>query len=77
MLFEKNEIEELTKDIDETSASLVAFLEERLKLSSPKYVENNGHPLMAINKNELNRLTSNLKNSVDLLLKLKPAKKGV
>ena len=44
MLFEKNEIEGLTKDIDETSASLVAFLEERLKLSSPKYVENNGHP---------------------------------
>lgn len=27
MLFEKNEIEGLTKDIDETSASLVAFLE--------------------------------------------------
>lgn len=77
MLFEKNEIEGLTKDIDETSASLVAFLEERLKLSFPKYVENNGHPLMEINKNELNRLTSNLKNSVDLLLKLKPAKKGV
>lgn len=77
MLFEKNEIEGLTKDIDETSASLVAFLEERLKLSSPKYVENNGHPPMEINKNELNRLTSNLKNSVDLLLKLKPAKKGV
>lgn len=74
MIFEKKEIEELTKGIDETSASLVAFLEERLELCSPKFVEN-GNPNIEINKNELNRLTSELKTFVDLLLKLKPVKK--
>lgn len=75
MLFERKDIEELKGDIEKASESLITFLDTRIKLSTPDVVEHS-HPLMEINKNELNRLTSNLKTPVDLLLKLKPAKKG-
>ena len=73
MIVEKKEIEELKNEIDKSSAALISFLEERLQLSNPKFVEY-GNPNIEINKNELNRLASGLKTYVDLLLKLKAIK---
>lgn len=74
MLIEREEIKTLLEALNETSISLIDFLETHLENTSCRHTEHD-HPLIDINENEFRRLVSNVKTNVDLLLKLKPVKK--